>query len=147
LPKWTEKLKFHYCLPIQRSIWRFIMNCGEVLIVEDDEFTQIYFQKTLSNVFTEFVFSKSIEESICLLDVKKFEAIILDLNLSDGKGAMIIEHLESTYTGINFNTPLVVTSGNIDNKFLRLYSHRVTQSLSKPIAKQDIINIFDKIAV
>ena len=123
------------------------MNCGEVLIVEDDEFTQTYFQKTLSNVFTEFIFSKSIDESICLLDVKKFEAIILDLNLSDGKGAMIIEHLESTYTGINFNTPLVVTSGNIDNKFLRLYSHRVTQSLSKPIAKQDIINIFDKIAV
>ena len=123
------------------------MNDGEVLIVEDDECTQIYFQKILSNVFNEFVFSKSIEESICLLDVKKFEAIILDLNLADGKGAIIIEHLESTYSGINFNTPLVVTSGNIDNQYIRLYSHRVTQSLSKPIAKQDIINIFDKIAV
>lgn len=122
------------------------MNYGEVLIVEDDEFTQIYFQKILSNVFTDFVFSKSIEKSIFLLEEKKFEAIILDLNLADGKGAIIIEHLESTYSGINFNTPLVVTSGNIDNQYIRLYSHRVTQSLSKPIVKKDIMNIFDKIA-
>ncbi len=120
------------------------MNRDEVLIVEDDEFSQLYFEKILSNVFLKCVFSKSIEKTIYLLDSKKFTAIILDLNLSDGKGFKIIEHLEATYSGINFKTPLVVTSGNIDNQFIRLYSHRVTQSFSKPIVKQDIIKIFDK---
>ncbi len=82
---------------------------GNILIIEDDFDTQQLLTTCLSSSHS-LSFSTTLNQSIELVQEKKYDLVIVDLNLPEGpsKGYEIFSHIQSSY--LNEKTPIIILS-------------------------------------
>ncbi|MGM0508877.1 MAG: response regulator [Fusobacteriota bacterium] len=104
-----------------------------ILIVED---SYIYL-KVLKNIFSEdtgynIFISRSVKDSIDLVNREKVDIILLDTKLPDGDGKSLIKHIRKEQKEM-FTYILLITSEVNENYISEFYKLGIDLYMSKPI--------------
>lgn len=117
------------------------MKDSKILIVDDDEdiceIMADMFEDMVQSVQTVTDFNKTIE----IIGKTNFDLIILDINLRGNNGAAIIQEIESKEAHPNKNTPIIICSGLIDQKFKSRYRYRFAGIFEKPFNPEKILGL------
>jgi CheY-like chemotaxis protein len=116
----------------------------KMLIVEDDHISLNLTIMLLRTYAIELDTSLSGRMALDLLSKKKYDVILMDINLPDTNGFYIINHVNKT-NGINSNTPIVMLTGNKNKSSVQ---QAVTAGakgyIIKPLYKESIVKLFKK---
>lgn len=114
-----------------------------VLIVEDDPDLLFLYQTALSHNGFEVVNAEDARSAIAHLDLDKFDAVILDLNLPDAHGSVVIDHMMQK----SHHSPskVVVITAN-DHWAGNIYDRGVKQILVKPVSMTQVVEVVTELA-
>ena len=113
-----------------------------VLIVEDDPDLLFLYQTALTHNGFEVVNADDAHSAMAHLDNQKFDAIILDLNLPDAHGSVVIDHM----TQNNHHSPsrVVVITAN-DHWVGNIHDRGVRQILVKPVSMTRVVEVVSEL--
>lgn len=113
-----------------------------VLVVEDDvDLSEILGDKLRSKGHTAVVCNK-ISEALWKVRNQSYDLVILDLIFERGSGTHIIDDIRSDAKHINYSTPVLVVSGNLDSYILSEIKDEIDSILIKPF---DNDTFFEKV--
>ena len=111
------------------------------LIVEDES----RIVESISKIFEEMEYStqncKNTVEARFKLSNQKFKVIILDMHLERGTGSEIIKEVKGNRHHLNFFTPIVVVSGNLDFDTIRDVKSLVQGAIVKPFKAEQLRDV------
>ena len=130
---------------IQRMEKLHIIHPKELLIIEDDEATLKAIRNILENKDISISSAMTGKEALNQLTAKKFDCIILDLNLPDTSGFDILKELKASRKAENL--PVVVYTGQDLTKSQLKELHKFTDSIlikgaSTPEKLLDEVSLF-----
>lgn len=110
-----------------------------LLIVEDDPNILDVEQILLEGIFEQIDSAENVEEAeVCLIQ-DKYDLILLDINLNGRNGAEVVSFLQQNKKNPNFQTPIIIVSGIIDDKFKSKFSKRFAAVVSKPFDQNEFV--------
>ncbi|EGM70808.1 response regulator [Shewanella sp. HN-41] len=116
----------------------------KMLIVEDDHISLNLTIMLLRTYAIELDTSLSGRMALDLLSKKKYDVILMDINLPDTNGFYIINHVNKT-NGINSNTPIVMLTGNKNKSSVQqAVAAGAKGYIIKPLYKESIVKLFRK---
>jgi response regulator RpfG family c-di-GMP phosphodiesterase len=114
------------------------MNGKSLLVVDDESMFLDLVEQCVEDDFEHIVKATSIEEAKDKLMQKMFDAILVDIDLSDGNGAEIIKYIADWKPCDNDGTPIVVMSGLINDQFQSKFKDKFAGILPKPFKPGDL---------
>jgi len=113
-------------------------NKGSILVIDDSKFLSKQIKKVLIprnyNVTTAHTFKDGLE----ILNNKKFDLLILDLNLPDGHGVEILEKIRLSDNTLDL--PVIVLSGEANPDLIReVLKKGANDYLSKPFVFEEFL--------
>nr|WP_275956740.1 MULTISPECIES: response regulator [Shewanella] len=115
-----------------------------MLIVEDDHISLNLTIMLLRTYAIELDTSLSGRMALDLLSKKKYDVILMDINLPDTNGFYIINHINKS-NGINAITPIVMLTGNKNKSSVQqAIAAGAKGYIIKPLYKDSIIKLFRK---
>jgi DNA-binding NtrC family response regulator len=115
-----------------------------VLVVEDDMDLLFLYEKALTQGGIEVVTSGNATTAIALLSREKFDIIILDLNLPDAYGTVVIDHIQED----NRHTVKQVVIITANDRWTEDIEKRgVAHILVKPVSMAQIVQLIKRIAM
>ena len=116
----------------------------KMLIVEDDHISLNLTIMLLRTYAIELDTSLSGRMALDLLSKKKYDVILMDINLPDTNGFYIINHINKS-NGINAITPIVMLTGNKNKSSVQqAIAAGAKGYIIKPLYKDSIIKLFRK---
>lgn len=116
----------------------------KLLIIDDNvDFVSALYD-SLSPKVSVIDTAYTIQEAQNFLLENSYHAIILDINLNNQNGALIIKFI-SDNENPNKETPVIIISGIITAQFIETYKNRFAAILLKPIEPSELKNIIDDI--
>jgi DNA-binding response OmpR family regulator len=115
-----------------------------VLVVEDDMDLLFLYEKALTQGGIEVTTSGNATTAIALLSREKFDIIILDLNLPDAYGTVVIDHIHED--GRHTVKQVVIITAN-DRWTEDIENRGVEHILVKPVSMAQIVQLIKRIAV
>ena len=114
-----------------------------VLVVEDDPDLLFLYQTALTHNGFEVVNAEDAQSAIAHLDLDTFDAVILDLNLPDAHGSVVIEHMVQN----NHHSPskVVVITAN-DHWVSNIHDRGVQQILVKPVSMNRVVEVVTELS-
>lgn len=115
-----------------------------MLIVEDDHISLNLTIMLLRTYAIELDTSLSGRMALDLLSKKKYDVILMDINLPDTNGFYIINHINKS-NGINAITPIVMLTGNKNKSSVQqAIAAGAKGYIIKPLYKDSIVKLFRK---
>lgn len=114
------------------------MNGKTLLVVDDESIFLDLVEQCVEDDFSEVVKAKSIEEAKDKLMQKMYDAILVDIDLTDGNGAELIKYISDWKPCDNHETPVVVMSGLINEQFQKKFKDKFAGILPKPFKAGDL---------
>ena len=117
-----------------------IIRASHILIVDDNEMNLILIKKLLSIYDTSLYFATSGEEALLILEKKKFDAILMDLQMPKMSGLEVHDRLlENKKYSLNHDTPYIILTADafIDTRKKAL-DQGIRAFLTKPINKEEL---------
>lgn len=115
-----------------------------MLIVEDDHISLNLTIMLLRAFAIELDTSLSGRMALDLLSKKKYDVILMDINLPDTNGFYLIDHINKS-NGINASTPIVMLTGNKNKSSVQqAVSVGAKGYIIKPLYKDSIVKLFKK---
>lgn len=116
----------------------------KMLIVEDDHISLNLTIMLLRTYAIELDTSLSGRMALDLLSKKKYDVILMDINLPDTNGFYIINHVNKT-NGINSITPIVMLTGNKNKLSVQqAITAGAKGYIIKPLHRESIVKLFRK---
>lgn len=116
----------------------------KMLIVEDDHISLNLTIMLLRAFAIELDTSLSGRMALDLLSKKKYDVILMDINLPDTNGFYLIDHINKS-NGINASTPIVMLTGNKNKSSVQqAVSVGAKGYIIKPLYKDSIVKLFRK---
>ncbi|MCL1089967.1 response regulator [Shewanella profunda] len=116
----------------------------KMLIVEDDHISLNLTIMLLRTYAIELDTSFSGRMALDLLAKKKYDVILMDINLPDTNGFYIIAHINKT-NGINSKTPIVMLTGNKNKASVQQAVDAGAKGyIIKPLYKDSVVKLFHK---
>lgn len=116
----------------------------KMLIVEDDHISLNLTIMLLRTYAIELDTSFSGRMALDLLAKKKYDVILMDINLPDTNGFYIIAHINKT-NGINSKTPIVMLTGNKNKASVQQAIDAGAKGyIIKPLYKDSVVKLFHK---
>jgi DNA-binding response OmpR family regulator len=113
----------------------------KVLVIEDDDAIVRMLHFSLRSSGFETAWAESGREALTAMDQGKFDAVILDLCLPDGRGPDVLQRLQNTS-----RYPVwVVTSALDEDEAVRRYGPLQGPFLPKPFDPWDLIRLLDRL--
>lgn len=113
----------------------------KLLIIDDDPNVTEVIQDSVAELFEGIDRSLNVDAAIENLNLKKYDLIILDINLDGRNGAEIIKFLIDNISNINANTPVFIISGIINQNFIEKNKYRFAGILIKPFDLNELIQM------
>ena len=115
-----------------------------VLIVEDDADLQFLYNTAFTFSRFEVQQAETSTEAIAALDDGLFQAIVLDLNLPDAHGSVVLDAIEK-HPEQNVENVIIITANDhwIDNVTQRGVQH----ILVKPVNMMDVAELIKRLAL
>ncbi|OIQ17992.1 MAG: hypothetical protein BM556_11255 [Bacteriovorax sp. MedPE-SWde] len=114
------------------------MNEKSLLVVDDESIFLDLVEQCVEDDFSEVVKAKNIEEAKDKLMQKMYDAILVDIDLTDGNGAELIKYINDWKPCENHETPIVVMSGLINDQFKKKFKDKFAGILPKPFKSGDL---------
>lgn len=114
------------------------MNGKSLLVVDDESMFLDLVEECVEEDFDDIVKATSIEEAKDKLMQKMYDAILVDIDLSDGNGAEIIKYIADWKPCDNDGTPIVVMSGLVNDQFKAKFKDKFAGILAKPFKPGDL---------
>ena len=112
---------------------------GKSLLVVDDEVMFLdLVEECIEDDFEHVVKASNIEQAKDKLMEKMYDAILVDIDLSDGNGAEIIKYISDWKPCDNDGTPIVVMSGLVNDDFRDKFKDKFAGILAKPFKPGDL---------
>ncbi len=115
------------------------MSKEKILIIEDDVDLLDIEQFQLEGVGYEVRTAQGISEAIQLISKEKFDCILLDMNLHGTSGTEVIIFTRKPEE-INYNTPIIIVSGDLNIEAVREVREKINTVLVKPFSSSDLID-------
>lgn len=116
----------------------------KMLIVEDDHISLNLTIMLLRTYAIELDTSFSGRMALDLLSKKKYDVILMDINLPDTNGFYIIAHINKT-NGVNSKTPIVMLTGNKNKASVQQAVDAGAKGyIIKPLYKDSVVKLFQK---
>lgn len=114
------------------------MSGKSLLVVDDESMFLDLVEQCVEDDFESVVKASSIEEAKDKLMERMFDAILVDIDLSDGNGAEIIKYIKDWKPCDNDGTPIIVMSGLINEQFEKKFKDKFAGILAKPFKPGDL---------
>lgn len=116
----------------------------KILIVEDDEITQVVLSKYIISDF-DFAIASTGEEALVMISKNQFDLIIMDISLGfdgwDGKKTLKFIRRIPNY----MNVPIIAqTAHALIGERQKLLAEGFNEYLSKPYNKNELISVINK---
>ena len=109
-----------------------------VLVVEDNHLNQLLIQKLLTPVVNTIIICGDGESAINTTAKRKFDVILMDLNLPDMNGLEIIQEIQRA--DMNKLTPCAVISANIwEEQLNKIKNAGIDIFIQKPFSREDLL--------
>ncbi len=110
----------------------------KILIIEDcPEFVELLCA-TLEGVFDEINCASDVDEACLKTTQKTYDLILLDINLKNRNGGEVLNFLKESPENANKKTPVIISSGIVDNKFKEVYQSKFAAIFVKPYRLDDL---------
>ncbi|WP_158969800.1 response regulator [Paraglaciecola sp. L3A3] len=110
-------------------------NIPQILLIEDDIISMQLTKMLLNNYNVNIETVNNGRQAIAILEEKKFNFVLLDINLPDTNGIYIVDQITNK-KGMNMDTPFVILSGNKNKSIVSKAIERgATGYLLKPLHK------------
>jgi DNA-binding response OmpR family regulator len=113
----------------------------KVLIVEDDDAIVRILRLSLRNNGFETTRAESGTEALNAMQEGRFDAVVLDLCLPDGRGGDVLRHLQLS----GRRPPWIVMSALDEDEAVRRYGPLQGPFLPKPFVPWDLIRLLDRL--
>jgi DNA-binding NtrC family response regulator len=107
-----------------------MLSTKKILIVDDDEGIVELMQEVISFDYEQSDTAQTVEKGIELVDTNLYDCIIVDLNINNVNGAVLIKHIKESL--INKDVPIIIISGIVDPQFIEKHNGEYHAILSKP---------------
>ncbi len=119
---------------------RFIAPNVSILVVDDNQFNRKVIKLFLEPALIHIDEVESGYEALEMIDIKKYDLVLMDLRMPKMDGAETLEKIKSEYP--DFNTPVVVLTADImDGVEERLLSQGFAAFLPKPVVAADLLDV------
>jgi len=120
------------------------MSVQKLLIVEDDAASRELLMHLLQDLKAEVHATATSEEASERIESEKFDGIFLDLSMPGLSGFDLAKIVRNSVC--NKTTPIIIVTGTEEQDSLHhAFSVGATYFLQKPLAKQSLVTILDKI--
>ncbi len=104
-----------------------------VLIVDDDEEITKLIGSKLESQSLRIQTATKISEATSKIKNQKYSCVVLDFVLDQGTGELIINAMRSDRFGLNYNTPILLISGQLNPYLVKAFGSQVNGILVKPL--------------
>jgi len=123
---------------------KYLMSERLLLIIEDETDISEVMKDTLEDEFSEIFCCENVVQTLEHIEKSTFDCIILDINLDGENGALVLKHLQETPDNPNHLTPVIISSGFINEDFKEKNADRFAGIFSKPFHPDEFkANIVD----
>lgn len=122
------------------------MKLKSLLIIDDEPMIHEVLTAGLAEAAEKIESCYTLNEAMSCIEAKKFDCIILDINLNGKNGGSVFLHLENNPTHLNAKTPVILSSGYISDEFIERHRARFYHILSKPFLAEELKVIVESIA-
>ncbi|GAA0376493.1 hypothetical protein GCM10009092_45790 [Bowmanella denitrificans] len=117
---------------------------SRILMVEDDNLAAMMGKKLIEGMGLSFEWAPTGRRALALLQAKKFELILMDINLPDTDGLLIADQLPNMHC-INSDTVIAVLTGNKQKSMVqRAVKAGAKHYLIKPLQKDTLVKLCSK---
>ncbi len=109
-----------------------VLEQAKFLIIDDDSSITDTIKDIVQTQFHEPQIAHSINEAQEYLNQQKFDCLILDLNLNNENGGLIVKELKESSQSLNHKTPVIILSGYVDDQFIEKFKAKFFAILPKP---------------
>lgn len=110
-------------------------SANSILVIEDDRMTRHMLRTILEDNNFEVSEAQNFQQALGAVQDHRFAAILLDLHLSDGYGADLVDLIRE-----NTDVPILVVSGHDDDASLQeCYAKGVNDFITKPLVPDMLI--------
>ena len=118
----------------------------KILIIDDQQDFLDTIRDLVEMHFSDIETATTVAKATDLASQIKYDCIIVDLNIKGINGANAIHKLQAQADNINKDTPVVVVSGNLDDReTAEHYSSLFSAVLKKPFDPDDLISVLKSI--
>lgn len=112
-----------------------------ILLAEDNEMNKYVIQQMLKRLNANVQLADNGREALSLLDLKKFELLLLDIQMPELNGFDVIDIIRKYSTGhINYNIPvLAITADVFPETKKKAYEHGMNGIITKPFEEKDLL--------
>ena len=112
-----------------------------VLVVDDEEALRTFIHDKVSEIQgVKVVGCGSPKEAIRLCTNQRFSCILLDINLGEGTGEDVLQHVRGNPQGFNYTTPVLAMSGHLSREVMERISPLINGALVKPFQQHDLVD-------
>lgn len=117
---------------------------SRILMVEDDNLAAMMGKKLIESMGLSFDWAPTGRRALALLQAKKFDLILMDINLPDTDGLLIADQLPNMHC-INSDTVVAVLTGNKQKAMVqRAVKAGAKHYLIKPLQKDTLLKLCSK---
>lgn len=98
----------------------------------------------LENAGYEAQSADSLDKALKILEKEKFDCILLDMNLHTDSGKDIILILKESPKHINYSTPIIIVSGDLNIELIKEVRDKIASVLVKPFNTSDLTEKISK---
>lgn len=116
---------------------------AHILIVEDDADLLFLYRTALMQQHHQTIEAENARDAMTWLSMNSFDVIILDLNLPDAHGSVVVDHM--IHNGLHHPSKVIVITAN-DRGLEPLEERGVEYILIKPISVATVTELVKRIA-
>lgn len=118
-----------------------MLSSKKILIIDDDEDIVDLIQDVVSFDFEPADTAFTADNGLKLIDQNAYDCIVLDLNIQNINGAVVIKHIQDNPSSANHETPIIIISGYVDDAFSEKYTERFFGIVPKPFEVKQLISL------
>ncbi len=128
---------------IRQADKQFIAPDARILVVDDNPSNRRVIEAFLEPTLIKIDDVESGFEALEMLDIKKYDLVLMDLRMPKMDGAETLEKIRNEYP--DFNTPVIVLTADIMNDVReKLLGNGFADFLSKPVSSVELLGIVQK---
>ncbi|MBN23219.1 MAG: hypothetical protein CL678_18175 [Bdellovibrionaceae bacterium] len=111
----------------------------KIFIGEDESELRDSLVEYLESYNFQVVHSGRVSDSLFKLKNQKFDLIVLDIRFPDGTADRVIHQIRSDKKDLNYATPILVGSGNLDMVLVQEIGNKINGALVKPYSLESFV--------
>jgi len=110
-----------------------------ILLVEDEDALVELMQRALEKEGYRVLSTGKAGQANVFLINQKFSCVLMDIHLAQGFGDQIINSIRRDKKHTNFDTSVLVISGNLDHHLLESLKGKISGALIKPFSLEHLV--------